>query len=48
MYNYVRIYKMLKDYGHSAVTAAQIVLDATRKDPHARQWIISVWRKRRG
>jgi len=34
-----RIYSMLKEAGHDAAKAAEILLDAQRKDDHARAWI---------
>ncbi len=34
-----RDYATLKALGHSAAKAAEIVLDARRGDPYARQWI---------
>ena len=34
-----RIYDRLKQYGFSPAKAAEIVLDAERKDPYARSFI---------
>jgi hypothetical protein len=37
-----RIYKMLKEAGHYPALAAEILLDAQRKDNHARAWVKTV------
>lgn len=36
---YLHIYKLLKAAGHDAAKAAEIVLDARRRDEFSRQWI---------
>jgi len=36
---YRRTYELLKSFGHSPAKAAEIVLDASRGDAHAIQWI---------
>lgn len=40
--SYPRIYRLLKNEGHSPDKAAEIVLDAKRGDKHARYWIASL------
>ena len=37
-----RIYRMLRAAGHDPALAAEILLDAKRKDDHARMWIKAV------
>jgi hypothetical protein len=37
-----RIYRMLTAAGHDPAKAAEILLDAQRKDNHARAWIKAV------
>lgn len=39
---HARTYEMLKAYGHSPVKALEIVLDASRGDRTALQWIGTV------
>lgn len=39
MIKYRRIYNALKRYGFSPAKAAEIVLDATRKDAYARKFV---------
>lgn len=43
---YSHIYKMLIRAGHSAMRAAEIVLDAKRGQPRARQWIFTIYHMR--
>ena len=44
---YPRTYALLTRLGHSALKAAQIVMDAERGDSHALQWIVAMFRRRR-
>jgi hypothetical protein len=37
-----RIYRMLREAGHHPALATEILLDARRKDSHARAWIKAV------
>jgi hypothetical protein len=37
-----RIYRMLRAGGHDPAKATEILLDAQRKDDHARAWIKAV------
>ena len=36
---YLRVYAALKEYGHHPTKAGMIVLDASRGDRHALDWI---------
>lgn len=36
---YRRVYRMLVDFGHSPIKAAEIIIDAGRGKQHALQWI---------
>ena len=42
-----RIFALLKAAGHDAAKAAEIVIDAQRKDAHARIWIRTIAASRR-
>jgi hypothetical protein len=42
-----RIFALLKAAGHDAIKAAEIVIDAQRKDLHARIWIRTIAASRR-
>ncbi len=42
-----RIYAMLKAAGHDPAKAAEILIDAQRKDAHARIWIKTLAASRR-
>ena len=42
-----RIYALLKAAGHDAAKAAEILIDAQRKDAHARIWIRTIAASRR-
>ena len=44
---YPHIYAMLKAAGHDSAKAAEIVIDAQRKDAHARIWIKTLAASRR-
>lgn len=43
---YRRIYRMLKNFEHSAAKAIEIILDAKRGDKIAMQWIRMIHRAR--
>jgi hypothetical protein len=45
--HFPRIFALLKAAGHDAVKAAEIVIDAQRKDLHARIWIRTIAASRR-
>jgi hypothetical protein len=36
---YIRVYRLLRRHGHSAMWAAMIILDASRGERHALDWI---------
>lgn len=36
---YLRVFRLLVSFGHSGQKAAEVVLDAKRKDKRAMQWI---------
>ena len=40
--HYPRVYRLLVNIGHSHFKAAQILLDAMRRDEFALQWIRSI------
>lgn len=44
---YPRTYALLKNIGHSPVKAAEIVLDASRGDSIAVDWVKIIWKARR-
>lgn len=41
---YRHIYRMLVNHGHTPQKAAEIILDATRKNLYSRQWIYSIFK----
>lgn len=45
-YKYKRVYEMLKRYGHAPCKAAEIIVDARRKDTFALTWVKIVYQQR--
>jgi predicted ATPase len=43
---YKQIYKLLRNSGHSPIKAAEIMLDATRGDQLAMDWVKTLFRLR--